>query len=152
MLWSSVYAVLLEPCLSNSLTYSRFVLSCSTLFQLLLDAASQAVFSASLGAKVGSYKCCFKTPFSVSTCVRKRASHEARLFLLLQSVTPLPYSVSSRARLRSQMCRTFLLVLLLNLLLPPPPPAAHTHTNPWSLGLCRNILQVNQKSNLPLLV
>lgn len=53
-LLSVFIAVLLEPCLSIALTYSRFVLSCSVLFQLFLDAASQALFSASLVAKRGA--------------------------------------------------------------------------------------------------
>lgn len=88
-----VCAMLLAPHLSKALTYSRFALSCSILFQLFLDTLSQALFS--LVAKAGCYECRIKTPFAVSTCVRKRASHEAQLFLLLQSVTPLPYSVSS---------------------------------------------------------
>lgn len=77
----SVYAVLLAPRLIQALTYSVFALSCSILFQLFLDAPSQALLSASLATKAGPCKCRFKTPFAVSTCVRKRASHEARLFL-----------------------------------------------------------------------
>lgn len=123
----TVYTVLLAPRLRHALTYSRFALSCSILFQLFLDSTSQALFSASLDPH---YKCCFKTPFAASTCVRKRASHEARLFLLLQSVTPLPYSVSSRAGLRTQMWRTFLLARSLKRLHPTFNllPPTHTHT------------------------
>lgn len=160
----SVHALLLAPRPSHALTYSRLALSSSSLFSSCYISRrsrvlSEPPFSASPVAKPvalrvllqkNTFRCeymCQEAGFArgAALSLPSPICHSTSIFCL----------ISSRG-LHSQMWRTFLLALSLNSPQPTAPPPFNllppTHTDPWSLGLFSNILQVNQKWKLLLLV
>lgn len=145
----SVYAVLLAPRLIHALTYSTVCLpfhvhsSFSYFLMLQVKLCFQPRRLQRQGpASAASKHLLLWIHVSGSGLHMRHGS-----FSLLQSVTPLPYSVSSWAGMHSQMWRTFLLALALKTT-PPFSTSFHPHTHtldPWVFSgiFCRLTKSLN---------